>query len=91
MNVNPAFDSLFMGGITGTNPSNFRLIGGINALDDTCVIYPDTGIRLVNTKILEGGQDASGKKNNTFFTVSRNDITALQGSLGIEQPKIALD
>jgi len=91
MNVNPAFDSLFMGGITGTNPSNFRLIGGINALDDTCVIYPDTGIRLVNTKILEGGQDASGKKSNTFFTVSRNDIVSLQGLLGIEQPKIALD
>lgn len=57
MNVNSDFDNLFFGSITGNNANNYRLIGGINALDSTCTIKPDSGVRFINTKIINDTVD----------------------------------
>ena len=76
---NPDFDNMFIGGITGTGNTTFRLIGGINALDETCLIRPSAGIRMVNTKIVGGVQDTRSSKNlGSFGTVLAADGVALQ-------------
>lgn len=73
MNVNPEFDNLYFGGVTGTNPNNYRLIGGINTLDDTCVVYPSSGIRMINTKIIGGAQDSRGGLYGIFASTNQAD------------------
>lgn len=92
MNVNPAFDNLFLGGVTGTNQNNYRLIGGLNALDDSCVIYPDAGVRLVNTKIIGDVQDSRSSKFGNSFSIQLNaDQGNLSQELGIDRPARQLD
>lgn len=87
MNVNPDFDNLFFGGVTGTNQTNYRLIGGINAIDDSCVIYPDAGVRMVNTKIVDGiGDSRSTKFGNTFSIQTSADEGSLSLDLGVDRP-----
>ena len=92
MNVNPTFDNLFFGGVTGTNQSNYRLIGGINAVDDSCVIYPDAGVRMINTKIIGGIGDSRGSKfGNTFSIQQAADQGNLSLELGVDRPARQLD
>lgn len=77
--TNPDFDNMFIGGITGTGNATFRLIGGINVLDDTCLIRPSAGIRMVNTKIIGGVQDTRASKQGVNFgTIQSADAVALQ-------------
>jgi hypothetical protein len=82
--TNPDFDNMFIGGITGTGNTTFRLIGGINALDETCLIRPSAGIRMVNTKIIGGVQDTRASKQSAGFgTVLALDAGALANITGV--------
>jgi len=82
--TNSDFDNMFIGGITGTGNTTFRLIGGINTLDETCLIRPSAGIRMVNTKIIGGVQDTrSSKAQGTFATALALDSVALQTITGV--------
>lgn len=77
--TNPDFDNMFIGGMTGTGNATFRLIGGINVLDETCLIRPSAGIRMVNTKIVGGVEDKRySKQGGNFGTVLAADAVALQ-------------
>ena len=83
--VNPEFDAIFFGGITGTSVNNYRLIGGINATDESTVVYPSAGVRLVNTKIVNAG-DSRGKIGGIFLNAQRF-LTVLPDTLpGINIP-----
>lgn len=74
--TNGNIDSVYFGSLTGSNVTNYRLIGGINALDETCKVYSSAGLRFINTKLL--GQNLfdgrAGKfSGSAVFANSIND------------------
>lgn len=68
--VNSRVDNIYIGSMTGSNQSNYRMLGGINAIDETVKVYCSAGMKFMNTKLLGqslvgGGFGAGGNSIGT--------------------------
>ena len=86
--VNQNVDNFFVGGLSANSGSSVvRLVGGINALDESCTIKPSAGIRLVNSK-QRGYKDIRTTRFVGTYTNANqaNSFGNLASLLGIQQP-----